>query len=47
MADVPDATVEESTCAVCGKGVMAGRPLGNIDGKPAHIDCWRQRRAES
>ena len=34
-----------SRCPVCGDEIRPGESVGNVDGKPAHVTCWLERRA--
>jgi hypothetical protein len=35
---------EVLVCAVCSGGLRPAEPIGNAEGKPAHLECWLSSR---
>jgi hypothetical protein len=29
-------------CPICSKTIRNGEPVGNVEGKAAHLDCWME-----
>jgi hypothetical protein len=40
----PDGDDGDPRCAVCGKDIRTGTPVGNVGGELAHLACWLENR---